>query len=261
MNVTPYLLVKRSTVVALAERAGAALARWGAEWAPLPDGGVTCAAASASEVYRAAPANWRPRTLGDGVSVWVNVQAGLERSLEQILFDLLEEDPSGDTRLRSPIATKVSADALDDLLASLIYEFTGQRSEPADPAPLPDRLFRAGSGTVLCSIGLGDKTIRLLIPGIALELAADPQSAHSAEGRAVAPLQDALAGLPVKLSIELSETEIPLGYLRTLALGDVLALPAGVDEPLRVAGPDGRTLCHAHLGSLKGHHAVEVVKQ
>jgi flagellar motor switch/type III secretory pathway protein FliN len=258
VKVSPFLLLKRSTAVALAERASAALSVWGAAWAELPDSSVTCVAANAADVYRTTPSNWRPRSLADGGVVWVHAQTGLERALEQILFDLVEEDPSGDARLRSSIATDVAADALEDLLAGAIFALTGQASSPAEPAPLPDRLFRTGAGTLHCSIGLADKSIKLLVPGSAIK--PQPGAPSAPSGRAVVDLHDAIAHLPVDLNVELSGAEVTLGALGSLAIGDVITLPDSLEQPVRVTGANGATMFHGHLGSLAGFHAIEVVK-
>jgi flagellar motor switch/type III secretory pathway protein FliN len=256
-NVTPFQLLKRSSAQALAERCGAALARWGAAWPPLPDQAVSCSAAS--EHAAVLSGELRRRTLADGTPVWALVPAASARYLEQLVFGLHEMDAMSDKHLPSPLGASVADDALEDLLQQLVHGATGQASQAQEPGAPPAQLLRRGSGAVLCTVQLGERAIRVLLPAAALPpLGASPRRAS---GTALVALHQALAHLPVTLSVEVSRTELTLGYLRTLAVGDVLALPTGVDHALRVVGPGETTVCHAHLGALSGHRAVEMIKQ
>ena len=263
MNVTPFLLLKRSTTERLALHANAALARWGSTWTTLPDSVVTCTAATAKHHSLAAAADWRCRTLSNGAPVWLLLPAGLERSLEQLLFGLNEMDATSEKHLPSPLANSVAQEALEDLAAGLINALANQSagSTPAaQAAPLPASLFRPGSGAVLCTISFAEKVIRLLLPAES-NPAAQPIKTKQASMRApLSTLHQALAKVQVKLSVEVSQAELTLGYLGTLAVGDVLALPTSVDHAMRVTGPGDTTVCHAHLGTLTGFHAVELIK-
>ena len=261
MNAYPFLLLKRSTVEWLAQRANAALARWAAEWAMPSDGAVACTAADDKAQTLGTASDWRHCACANGASAWLHVQVGLERCFEQMLFKLNDMSAAGDKHVSSSIATDVAEDALQDLVAILISEVTGQASQVAQAMPsasVPERLFRPGSGAVMCAVRLGDKAITLLLPA---ELIAAPPASHKPSARPpLTTLRHALTKLPVHLSVEVGRTELTLGYLRTLAVGDVLALPTSVDHTMRVAGPGDTTVCHAHLGSLAGYHAVELIK-
>jgi flagellar motor switch/type III secretory pathway protein FliN len=260
VNVYPFLLFKRSSADLLIEQAGTALARWSACWTTLPDHMVSCAAASdrPRAPTPALNANWRHRTLANGASVWIAVPNGLERYLEQLLFNLNEMDGSSEKHLSSEIGIAVADEALEDLLAALIRATCRQESETAAPAPIPDRLFRHGYGAALCTISLGDKSIKLLLPA---EAFATPVKTLKQPSRApTATLHQALADIQVRLSVEVCQAELTIGYLQTLAVGDVLALPVSVDHAMRVIGPGDSTVCHAHLGSKAGFHAVELIK-
>jgi flagellar motor switch/type III secretory pathway protein FliN len=268
VNVTPFLLLKRSTTERLAQRANMALARWSDVWNLLPGSALTCTAATDSHRSLAAPSDWHARTLANGGSGWLWLEMGLERSVEQMLFGLRDMDATSDKHLSSSIANSVAQDAFEDLAAGLIGALTGQVSQPSSAGqsvPLPDKLFRAGSGAVLCTVSFAEKTIRLLLPAetIPAPTALEAQSGLSNPASPRAPmstLHQALAKVPIKLSVEVSQAELTLGYLRTLAVGDVLALPTSVDHPMRVCGPGDVTVCHGHLGTLTGFHAIELIK-
>ncbi|RSZ56388.1 FliM/FliN family flagellar motor switch protein [Massilia atriviolacea] len=257
MNVSPFQLLKRSTADALSTRASAALAQWGAAWTTLPDHALGCAAAS-EQAGRLAAGELRHRLLDGGVSVWAAVPAGMERHLEQLVFGLSDLDAASGRHLASRLGGGVADDALEDLLQTLFGALTG-RSSQAAPAQAPGaQLTRPGSGAVICSVQLGERALRLLLPAAVLPA---PPPLRARPGAApLTTLQRALAALPVPLSVELCRTELTLGYLRTLAVGDVLALPMATDQELRVTGPGDTTVCHAHLGALDGAYAVELIK-
>lgn len=249
MNVTPYLLLKRSRANQLSQRALAALGDWAGGWAPLPDHAVAC-----SDACEAAPASleqaWNRRLLADGAEVWTALPWDAQRWMEQLVFSPDDGAP------HSPLAGSVAADALEALQAQLIEALTGQASLPAEASAPSPALLRRGAGAVLCTLQLGARTLRLLLPAAAQDAAAPTRRAAVP----VAPLRDALAARQVPLTVELCRAELTLGYLRTLAVGDVLALPMALDAPLQVRGPGGAALCTAHLGATDGHRAVELSK-
>lgn len=257
-QVSPFLLLKRSTADLLAKHADAALARWADAWAVLPDTAIACMAASGKADALAGISTWHPFTLANGASAWIHVQAGLTRYLEQALFDLTDMDSTVEKHLSSSFTQCIAEEALQDLSHILIGEMTGQASQPAPPSALPNQLIRMGSGAALCTLSLGAKSLWLLLPAESFPAVEEP--AKPMNRPPIANLPYALKTTPVTLSVEVSCTELTLGYLKTLAVGDVLALPTSVDHPLRVIGSDGATICHAHLGSLMGIHAVELIK-
>lgn len=258
MNVSRFQLLKRSSAAALAEAAEGALAQWSARWCALPDHAVVCVAASDQQAL-GVDAELRRRTLDSGEAVWVMLPNGIERLLEQLMFGLHDMDATSDKHLASRLGTDVAADALEDLLQCLVHALAGKASQAAPalaPAPL---LYRRGSGAVVCTVALGERALRLLLAPQVL-----PQPAlrkKRTESAPLVPLHQALARLPIHLSVEVCSTELTLGYLRTLAVGDVLALPMAIDQELRVIGPGGSTVCHAHLGAMSGSYAVELMKK
>ncbi len=258
MTVSPFLLLKRSTADLIADNATAALARWAAAWSLPADATVTCAPLGDESETLATSSEWRHYSLASGTSAWVHIQTGLARHLEQALFDLDGMDGTSEKHRSSGIAMSVAEEALEELSSALVGEVTDQAVRATQPSPVPNRLFRPGSGTALCTVCLDGKSLRLLLPAESTPLEGKPTS--QANRPSLARLQHALEAIPVTLSVEVSHTELTLGYLRTLAVGDVLALPTSVDHPLRVTGSDDTTICHAHLGSLMGFHAVELLR-
>lgn len=255
MNVTPYLLLKRSVATRLSERVLAALGAWAAAWAALPDHAVAC-----SDACEAAPgsldAAWARRPLAGGADVYLALPWDAPRWMEQLVFGLEPDQPSA---AASQLAGAVAAEALEALAAQLAEALTGQPSHAhAGTAPnLPAALLRRGAGSILCTVQLGTRTLRVLVPAAAQNVPA-PVARSSAP---VVPLRQALAALPVPLTVELCRAELTLGYLRTLAVGDVLSLPMALDAPLQVHGPAGAPLCAAHLGAAGEHRAVELTRQ
>jgi flagellar motor switch/type III secretory pathway protein FliN len=250
VNVTPYLLLKRSRANQLSQRALAALGDWAAGWAPLPDHAVACSDACEAPAASMEQA-WSRRVLVDGAEVWAALPWDAQRWMEQLVFGLDDGAP------HSPLAGTVAADAMEALQGQLIEALTGQTSMPAQASAPPPAVLRRGAGAILCTLQLGARTVRLLVPAAAQGAAAPTKRAATP----VAPLRDALAALPVPLTVELCRAELTLGYLRTLAVGDVLALPMALDAPLQVRGPGATPLCTAHLGAADGHRAVEMSKQ
>lgn len=262
MKVTPFLLLKRSAIDRMTQQASTVLDRWSQAWNVLPDKAAACSAVTGEHGELAAAQGWQCRSLGTGASVWLCMPAGLERSLGQLLFGVNEMDATSEKHVPSPIASSIAQDALEELAADLIQVLTNRQLDlvrTTPPAAFPAHLFRPGSGAVLCSIRLADKTIRLIFPAGAIPFELPlPKSASTRP--ALSTLQRALANVPIKLSVEVSQAELTLGHLRTLCVGDVLFLPTGIDQAMRVTGPGGTMVCQAHLGTQDGFHAIELIK-
>ncbi|MTW06348.1 hypothetical protein, partial [Pseudoduganella ginsengisoli] len=153
MAVTAYQLLGASAAHALETRVAEALARWSAEWCPLPDHAVRCVAAST-----AAPSAAQftaARQLDSGPVLWAAVPAGLPRWLEQAIFSLDDSHDADGRHLPSPLGGAVAADALAALLDELALALTGSPSCAATEQALPDGLLRHGSGAVVCTVQLG----------------------------------------------------------------------------------------------------------
>lgn len=253
MNVHPFQLLSRSRAQALAAKASGALEQWARNWCALPDHAVSCRGASELADAFGSRAPLQRRALGDGSYAWSVASPGLPRLLEQHIFGLPQLDAASDRHLSSVLGAEVAAQALESLQQALIDALCGQASHPDDAAAPPAHMLRHGSGAIACTVVLGEAQLRLLLP------AGEQRSIHASTAPLV-PLRQALSGVAVPLQVELCRTELTLGYLRTLAVGDVLALPAALDHPLRVSGPGDRKVCEAHLGAVDGQRAVELIR-
>ncbi|MGZ3182495.1 MAG: FliM/FliN family flagellar motor C-terminal domain-containing protein [Telluria sp.] len=256
MPVTPYRLLKRSACAALAERAAAALARWSADWAALPDHTLACVDATRAPAGFAAGAAVQAHRLAGGGQAWSAQPAGAPRWLEQQLFGLEELDAAAGRHRASALGAGVAEEALADLHTALLAALTGQQPDgPGDAGAPPAAAWRRGAGLVLCTVRFGARSLQWLAP---VPAAAPPAPTRRPP---LQPLRAALAARTVRLHVELGEAEVTLGDLRGLRIGDVLALPAPLGAPLRVANAAGVTLCHGHLGAAGGQRAVELTIQ
>lgn len=253
MNVHPFQLLARSRAQALTAKASAALEQWARNWCALPDHAVSCRSASELADAFGSRAPLQRRVLADGSHAWSVASPGLPRMLEQHIFGLPQLDAASDRHLSSALGAEVAAQALESLQQALIEALCGQVSQPADAGAPPAQMLRHASGAVACTVVLGEAQLRLLLPG-------GEQRSVRTSAVPLVPLREALSGVAVPLQVELCRTELTLGYLRTLAVGDVLALPATLDQPLRVSGPGDRKVCEAHLGAVDGQRAVELIR-
>lgn len=91
-----------------------------------------------------------------------------------------------------------------------------------------------------------------------------PATAPGAVARApLVPVQAVVASRAVRLCVQLSPVELDLGSLQALAVGDVIALPHRLDEPLQVMvdlgdAPSKTPWCQAHLAQRGGRLVAEL---
>lgn len=203
---------------------------------------------------------WHAHATANGVSLWLNTPPDLARALEKPLFGLHTAGPHVDANAASTLAADVAATAAD-ALAAAVLRACGADIAPsfATAVPCQSRLehqFRRGAGAVLLTVAVADTQLLLLLPAELIPAAAD---APTAPARPRARLAHALASLPVTLAVEAGHVELSLGQLHSLAIGDVLALSARIDQVLQVRGPDpARSLCAAYLGQVDGMRAIEI---
>lgn len=251
MQIQPFLLLKQSQTTLAMQRADSALAQWETQWCSLGDHRVSCVAASDAAALPPA-AEWRQRILANGRPVWLWSAPETPVLLGRQLF--MPAEPGQHGQRNSALATGVAQTALEDLLRQLTEQVGAQPSLTAAAAPFPAAMLRYGSGALVCRLDLTVGQILLLLPAEVPTATAQPPRP------ALRSLHQALTALPVTLQVQLSEAELTLGYLNTLAVGDVLTLPTQVDQTLQVLGPGGSAICRAHLGTCGGMHAVELIK-
>ncbi|MFZ6659036.1 FliM/FliN family flagellar motor switch protein [Undibacterium sp. TJN19] len=259
MNVSPFLLLKNSTLLAINEQLNTSIKKWAAEWKVSAENSGNCFPAIQFQATLFTEDNWDIRSLENGSSVWIKTGDGLHRYLEQAIFGLQSMDATSEKNASSPLAMQVVDDAVAELIDSMIGNITQQEilSETAFFQP-PAQLFKSGSGAVVCTVYLGAKALWILLPEAALLRFKKFRIASSSSK--LLPLHKALKDIRVSLAVEVSGAELTIGYLGTLEIGDVLKLPTSLEQSLRVAMPDDTTVCHAHLGIASGSLAVELVK-
>ena len=103
---------------------------------------------------------------------------------------------------------------------------------------------------------------RLALPHEVAAAWANPESERSSASALAAPsatgLNQALAREQITLRAVLGGTELNLGQLQSLCVGDVIPLEHPLDAPLKVITAEGAELCDGWLGRRHGHIAVEM---
>jgi flagellar motor switch/type III secretory pathway protein FliN len=233
---------------------------WAADW--LADGSqaaqiLRIAGCPLAESAAMPTLHWRAFRLHAGELAWVASDQGNDRELERLIFRHDTLDASSERHLPSTLAADTAREAHAALLTAVLGAFGQGDAFPTAPAPVPTYLFKPGAGSVLLQLSLDAISVRFLLPAKllpALAVSAPPVT------MATSTLVDALARTPVDLTVELARPQLTLGYLQTLAVGDVLALPTHLDEVLRVDGPGSITVCGAHLGQANGQRAIELIR-
>lgn len=258
MDEAHFSLLRQSEIDACIDQAGTALQQWEAAWAGWPGCSVSCVAAYASGP---AVAEWQPRLIADGTTVWLHASHNLEAHLEHVVFALGDVDASAGRHHSSALAASLASQAMDALLAGIVTALTGQSLLPTGRADgSPQALLRYGAGGALVTVGTASHAVRLLLPHALVRRLCRTTLARAPRERAAPQgVRAAVRELDATLRVEVGHAELTLAHLQTLAVGDVIALGSRVDRPLALVGEDGTVLCHAHLGTVAGRRAVELM--
>jgi hypothetical protein len=228
-----------ASALARARRAAAeALEEWRLAWGAAP----VAARVECARIWEIQGPFPQEREWWSTNEAWLGVSPELAAGVENALFGA-----------SAPLAGEVARRAVEDLARRLLSRFAPGAVRRATPE-LPAALRRPGSGFVVLDIELGAARLRLV--------ARAPRAAEPAL-RTPAPLGDlpgALQRVAVTLDAQLAELDLELGVLHSLEAGDVIRLPSQVDQPLRLAAPDGRTVCLGDLGRLEGCRALALRK-
>lgn len=196
---------------------------------------------------------------------WAAIASG---DLRAKLADTLYGSPShasSSVRSAASIAQGVAGRALRDLedeLAKLLVATDGSTQAATGTPP-----SRAWSGDV-----------RVRLPWCGTELWLHLRASRvaplleSARRRWVGKTQaldasvlSAIAHQPLRLRVEMNPTELDLGTLQSLRLGDVLTLGHPLEAPLTLHAANapsgaGTAVCNAYLGARQGKRAIELVQ-
>lgn len=242
----------------LEQEGRAACATWCEEWGLSPDE-LTIEVAVPSDVRTDAPQNWGRGWRRGAAMVWMTWDAGCAVQLQELMFD-------GDTQLGrlavhpARLAPALAAEALDALIACLADALLGGAANaPCLPGEQPEDEWRPLSGALIMLIRIGRCILSCLLNDEAVQ-ARVPSAAEVASMPPLAPveLRTALSSLPVTLPVVLASVDVDLGRLMTAAVGDVIRLGVGLDDPLQVRTPDDRPLLAGFLGCVDAHIAVEL---
>ncbi|MBV8659147.1 MAG: FliM/FliN family flagellar motor switch protein [Burkholderiales bacterium] len=255
MEITPVRLVREQDLTRARTVAAAALDAWVTNW--LGQGAAQAHCAPVRDPALAAPGGrWYACRLDAGGTLWGYAEAGWAKQLQSQLFDLDDDIHSKERHRESELASGVAHDALADLFRLMGHALTGTDASLLDAELTPPKqLFRPLTGTLLVTVTLGGSSLHVLAPSV--RSTPRPQAGRP---KPVTPLAAALADTRVRVRVDLGSTELTVGHLATLAVGDVLRLPVALDHALLVSTHDGLPVCKAHLGSLDQHRAVELIR-
>ncbi|HWH82093.1 MAG TPA: FliM/FliN family flagellar motor C-terminal domain-containing protein [Burkholderiaceae bacterium] len=251
-DVRPFRPCTSADIADVAARATEVARGWGRDWLGFGDGAavnVACAAVEATVIDSLAlsPTWWRCE--GPGGSAWASApQAGI---VEALLFSADREVGSdGDS---DALSVTVAQRALGALLQAL----AGAQAEQAPvPTTAPIHLGEPGRRALSLRLQFAGALLAVL-----LELRPVAQASTAARRDAVLRAQNAVAKQRVRVEVLLGESEVELGALRTLSVGDVLRLDKRLDEGVELRVGDQRLPCAGYLVAKDGGVAVEVARR
>lgn len=239
---------------------------WCAEWLPAREGAAHEAdvqvgepdAAMASVPEDAACWSFAAASVVTPRYTAINAIAG-----ELFGFDMATVGPGHEA---ATVATSVVRTAWADWMqriTALLGAFPVEPQEPAGPRgagvaadpwsgalcvrwPWCSGLWSLGLPHGAVAALLGDEAIRRPAPTPRVEAAPKQR------------LDQALGGEALVLRAMLAGTELNLGQLHALRLGDVLPLEHPLDAPVQIIAADGTPVCHGWLGQSDGRIAVEL---
>lgn len=191
-------------------------------------------------------------------------------ALGQALFALPTGDAcSGPSHDVSDLLPDIARKAWDDLCHQLylLLDARSPWSKDEDLASTPTSRLRPWSGSVVITLPwLHGHDLQWLVEGPLMERVT--KAAHARGERPSAPelpplhpLWDAIAGLPCLVRVELHATQISLGDIQDIQVGDVFDVPHALDEPLLAVSEHGIPIAQAYLGKSQSHKAIELLDQ
>lgn len=241
MDTRVFRLCTTADKAAFQARATEVLRAWAGEWlGPGVDIAVACEAAEAAALEDADGNGGWVYCDGPGGSVWA--AAAQARNVASSMF-------GGGSAPEAGLAAAVGHDALACLVERLA---AGSDARLTPEAPV--HLGEPGRATLRVTIGVG--------AGLTLWIEPPPRE-RRAPAR-LGPLATATGALhrqTVTVDVWLGQTELELGALQTLAVGDVLRLAKKLDEGVELRLNDERLPCVGYLGAVDGRVAIEVARR
>lgn len=254
MNTRPIELLGESDLLRTRQTAAQALEAWRADWGLGPrDARIACARAWESgeriRPHEEAWLGWECEGTG-----WAAASPELACSLRRSLFG---PPQAGATGHDTSLALELCHLAIDDLVVRLLAAEVPSAVRKCERGPahvIPAGVFEQGSGAVVTDIQIEEGrlfAITLRTP----RLRQDPAGSQS-----FGESHGAVRAVPVALDAQLGELDIELGTLQSLEVGDVIRLPARLDQPLRLLAPGGGTVCFGDFGTHEGFRALSLRK-
>lgn len=254
MKTRPIELLGESDLLRTRQTAAQALEAWRAVWGLEPrEARIACVRAWESE--ERSPANeegwlgWADEGAG-----WAAASPGFACAVRQSLFG---PPQTGASEYDTPIALELCNLAIDDLVARLLAGETPSAVRKCEPGPapaIPASVFEHGSGVVAMDIRLEEGRL------FAVTRRAPRARQDQAGSQSFGESHGAMRAVPVALDAQLGELDIDLGTLQSLEVGDVIRLPARLDQPVRLLAPDGGTVCFGDFGTQEGFRALSLRK-
>jgi flagellar motor switch/type III secretory pathway protein FliN len=257
MNARALSLLGASELLRMRQMAAQALEEWRAVWGlGREEAQIACTRAwETAERTRVLDEDWT-RWECDGWG-WAAAAPTLVYRLQETLFGRSEPGTSG---RGAPVALEVGDRAVDDLIGQLFGKGAppGIRREAGCLPEISASDFKYGSGAAVIDIEIGEGRLRVLTRCGATRASSAPQARTGTQSPGES--HAALHALPVTLEAELGELELDLSTLQSLEAGDVVRLTTRIDEPLRLSGPGGSTVCFGDFGAQEGFRALSLRK-
>lgn len=247
MDVRPYRPCTASDVGATQARVAEVLATWSEAWVDAGGvGGDVSASIGEGSAAFTSDGPWCT-VAGSHGSVWTRTASAAVAT--ELLFD---EAVVGGRRSEG-LAMSLGRRALSELLNALAGTApTGASCLQEALAPL--HLLQPGRAVLRLQLQLATAGVI----DIYLERSRPASEATPGHGPALADMSLGLADQAVEVQAVLGDTEIELGLLHGLAVGDVLRLDAQVDDGIELRIGGKRLPCKGYLGTTDGHLAVEL---
>jgi hypothetical protein len=183
-----------------------------------------------------------------------------ERFLQSMLgMDSHEQISADAIGLDGKLGAKVIADGLAELTSTLL----GITPGPSDRSSIAQltasdlaRLFTRGAGCGVISMSYKEFDIHLLIGPELVTPYVDPIQVNEIGG--LEPVMPALVDERIELIAHLGHTDVTIGDLERLSVGDVVKLDQSIDTSPTLLTRSGEQVVSGRLGDNQGHKALQV---
>ncbi|MGC3963602.1 MAG: FliM/FliN family flagellar motor C-terminal domain-containing protein [Rhodocyclaceae bacterium] len=250
MDARPLLNLSSAQATLLRDHFASIAKAWSRDWLDAGDplNVMDCRVATESSfaLWSGGYANWRWMSLGlDGSRLaWVAAPLDVEAQVAAACG----LDTSHPLATHSSIGDTLVVQAWSDLLIRLGGGAFVQPSASSAVSPM-STLSAPFSGAAMLYLDLSGVPLVLALNGSAvLNLAPRRDSIEQVPTVAMIAPSEALKRLGVLIECSFAPTEVALGTLNSLTVGDVLVLEHGLHEPLHVNTREGSPVCRAYLG-------------